>query len=418
MRSILFFIPHSVGGIPLFGTGIALGLLVAGLVAYLGWFTARKQPLSNAMATLPIWGIMALAIVFLVPNIEQTDQSGLPIGLPVRGYGVMVLVGLLSGVGVTCLRGSRLGIDSDTVIGLGFWMMLVGVLGARVFYVVQKWNELAGETFGQKLVDALKVTEGGLVIYGGVIGGLVGGWLYCRKHSLPILSTADLIAPGFLVGLAFGRIGCLLHGCCFGGVCEAPLPAITFPNGSVPYQAQVNDGSLLGFRLESGQVPSTVTSVVDNSPAAASHLQVGDRVENILSHGMVDQNETDPAATIPVVAEIKTDSGSVFVPPDKMPQWSLPVHPSQIYAAINAALLALLIWHLQPLPKRDGVAFVVAIGCYAVSRFVLEWVRSDEAGQLGTSFTISQWIAMASGLIAVLALVSLQRMPAKRAWSW
>jgi phosphatidylglycerol:prolipoprotein diacylglycerol transferase len=101
-----------------------------------------------------------------------------------------------------------------------------------------------------------------------------------------------------------------------------------------------------------------------------------------------------------------------------MPKWSLPVHPSQIYAAINAALLALLIWHLQPLPKRDGVAFVVAIGCYAVSRFVLEWVRSDEAGQLGTSFTISQWIAMASGLIAVLAIVSLQRMPAKRAWSW
>ncbi len=124
--------------------------------------------------------------------------------------------------------------------------MIGGVIGARAFFVIQYWDEFERIPAGQRLLAVVKLTEGGLVIYGGMVGGLLAGLLYCVLYRLPVLSFADLITPGFLLGQAFGRIGCFLNGCCFGGICAADLPTVQFPQGSPPYVVSLESGRLLG----------------------------------------------------------------------------------------------------------------------------------------------------------------------------
>ena len=425
MRSTLFFIPHEMLGVPLFGFGWFLaGLVVVALlwIAAAIWRNKRNPDqvslASELLAALPVWLMAAAIVVFVLPVIEQRLPNGEIIGLPVRGYGVMVLLGLLAGIGITVYRGVQLRIVPDVIIGLGFWMMLGGILGARLFYVVQKWNDHPQLDWQHRLIDIFKLTEGGLVIYGGVIGGLVAGLIYCRLQRLPLLSTADLIAPGFLIGLSLGRIGCLLHGCCFGGVCTANLPAIHFPVGSGPYSSQLESGALLGIEFSDARIPpGTIGAVRPDSLAEQAGWQVGQRVDEIL-WGDTGEPRMSATSPPPLRADVTVDGQITTLLPSQMPTQSLPTHPSQLYASLNALLLCLLVWQLQPLPSRDGVAFFVAILLYAVSRFLLEWVRSDEAGQLGTQLTISQLIALGSGIVAAIALVWLYQRPAGRAWQW
>lgn len=412
MRSTLFFIPHEIAGLPLFGVGLLLGCLVIAMVGWIAWTLATKGTANDVLKSLPLFGMAAAIVIFVLPAVEQKWPDGTPIGLPIRGYGVMVLTGLVIGIAITVYRGKRLGIEPDTIVGLGFWMMLTGVLGARIFYVVQKWQEF------NSIPEIFQLTEGGLVIYGGVVGGLIAGAVYCLKHQLKILAMADLIAPGFLIGLCFGRLGCLLHGCCFGGVCEVELPMIRFPHGSVPFQAQLATGELLGIKTESGRVPRKIVEVDAGSAAEKLGIQPTGYLESILFNGIQPEPGSDPTAPLAVFAEVTVDGQRFTFLPSDLPALSLPTHPSQIYSAINALLLCGLIWFLQPIPSRDGVTFCVAILLYALSRFLLEGVRSDEAGQLGTALTVAQWVALISGVAAIAGIALIGRLPKTRSWTW
>lgn len=263
------------------------------------------------------------------------------------------------------------------------------------------------------------LTEGGLVIYGGVIGGLVAGGIYCWRNQLKIAATADLVAPGFLIGLSLGRVGCLLHGCCFGGVCKAEqLPAIHFPAFSVPYDAQLESGQLLGVKLRDAYgPPGVIESIEADSPADQAAWSDGQHLQSI-TLGLAGQNAERPVDPLPLRADCVVDGNAVTFLPQQLPKESLPTHPSQIYASINALLLSLLVWQIQPIPRRDGVAFLIAIVLYAGSRFVLEWVRSDEVGQLGTPFTVAQLVGIGSALMAVAGLLYVWQLPVGRIWRW
>jgi phosphatidylglycerol:prolipoprotein diacylglycerol transferase len=418
VRSTLFLIPHQLLGIPLFGFGWLLGGLILAALIWGAWGVARKQPWTELLAALPVW-LVAMAIVTIVlPNVEMTLGSGEKVGLPIRGYGVMVLLGLLTGIGITIRRGQQLDIIPDTIIGLGFWMMLGGIVGARLFYVVQKWDEYEHLSSWNRVIDIFKLTEGGLVIYGGVIGGLIAGSAFCLRHQLKLTATADLIAPGFLIGLSIGRIGCLLHGCCFGGVCTANLPSIQFPAGSVPYSSQLASGELLGIDMERGKRPPTpITHVRSGSLAEQAHIREPGQTLQEFAWGEVGE-PAGPLGPPAMRADVSVEGEHISFASEQLPARSLPTHPSQIYAAINAFLLCWLIWHIQPLPRRDGVTFCIAIFLYAFSRFLLEGVRSDEAGQFGSSLTIAQIIGLASASVALAALWALTRLPPGRSWIW
>ena len=421
MRSTLFYIPHEIFGIPLLGLGwlllvLAIGFIVWAIVQHRNGRLASELP-----GGLPVWLIAAAIVYFVLPQVETRWPDGEPIGLPVRGYGVMVLMGLFAGIGLTTWRGKQVGVSPDLIISLGFWMMVGGVIGARLFFVVQYWDEFQQLPPGQRWIAVVKLTEGGLVIYGGMIGGAIAGALFCWKHALPALAFGDLIAPGFLIGSAFGRIGCLLNGCCFGGICDANLPTIQFPQGSPPYVAQLDNGRLLGVRTATagnrGQL--TIESVEPGS-LAEQGWQAKPGMPLSVDHRPIPPNHgvDDPARTPALSASVEIDHQAKILSSDILPAWSLPVHPSQIYSAIDSLLLCLLIVCLQPWVWRDGQAFFTAVGLHGVARFTLELIRSDEMGKFGTSLTIAQWISLGGIVVAVGVWIVTARMPARREWNW
>jgi len=164
----------------------------------------------------------------------------------------MMMLAVLSGIGIVTYRCRKIGYPTEHIFRLAIWMVVCGMLGARLFFVIQNREHFFDPNVG--FVTTFKrvfdMVGGGLVVYGSMIGALLAAAFVVWKWKLPVWKTADLIAPGMALGLAIGRVGCLLNGCCWGGVCNAPLPVIEFPAGSPPYMQQLTSGQLLGVKTE------------------------------------------------------------------------------------------------------------------------------------------------------------------------
>jgi len=147
----------------------------------------------------------------------------------VYGYGLMLVLGFLAGVSLARWRARRAGENPEVVTACGLLAMLGGILGARIAYVIQHWHgQFAGEE--NPLWAVLNLTSGGLIYYGGAVLAVVAvlGYLFVRR--LPVRRYLDIIAVSLMVGLAFGRVGCLLNGCCYGARCEPTWAmAMRFP---------------------------------------------------------------------------------------------------------------------------------------------------------------------------------------------
>jgi phosphatidylglycerol:prolipoprotein diacylglycerol transferase len=258
----------------------------------------------------------------------------------------------------------------------------------------------------------LQFTEGGLVVFGGLIGALIAVGVFAHLRKLPWLPLGDLIVPSFLVGQSIGRIGCLLNGCCFGGVCDSNLPSVYFPHGSPPYAHQLMDGELLGMKLspQPDNRSWKIDKVAAGSLAAKMGWQPGSLVSD-LHVGQVTAIRRDPKLPPTLGVDLKVDGLQYFLGPRELPAISLPTVPAQVYSAIDAGLLALVLWWLFPLVHRDGIIFGLGLTLHGISRFLLEIVRSDEGGQFGTSLTISQWISLGMILVGSLILVRALRYP-------
>jgi phosphatidylglycerol---prolipoprotein diacylglyceryl transferase len=145
--------------------------------------------------------------------------------LTVTWYGVMVALGFLAGLWTASRRAPRDGIAPEKILDLGPWLILGSIAGARLLYVVTFWQE---EFAGRPVWEMVAVWHGGLVYYGGLIGAIAASLLYMRMRGLPTWKMADSVAPSIALGHVFGRIGCLMNGCCFGHACSMPW-AIVFP---------------------------------------------------------------------------------------------------------------------------------------------------------------------------------------------
>lgn len=159
---------------------------------------------------------------------------------PIHWYGVMVALAFLVGLWTASRRGLREGIAPEKIIDLGPWLIIGTIVGARALYVLTFWR---AEFAGHPLWDIFMVWRGGLVFYGGLIGASLAFILYARLKQLPLWKGADIVAPSIALGYAFGRVGCLMYGCCYGSVCDLPW-AIRFPPESLAFKQQVADGLL------------------------------------------------------------------------------------------------------------------------------------------------------------------------------
>ncbi|NOY82367.1 MAG: prolipoprotein diacylglyceryl transferase [Kiritimatiellaeota bacterium] len=153
--------------------------------------------------------------------------------LTIRWYGIMVAAGFLLGFTVLQRRAGRGGaVSRDEAGNLALTAMLGGIVGARLFYVIENWEE-----YRRALAEILRIDHGGLVFYGGLFGAVAAVWLRCRRKRLPVWEVGDLFAPALPVGHALGRVGCFLNGCCFGRPWRG-LFSVLYPPGSDVHHVQ------------------------------------------------------------------------------------------------------------------------------------------------------------------------------------
>jgi len=145
--------------------------------------------------------------------------------LTIHWYGVLLAGGFLAAFWTAARRGRRLGVPPDTIYDLVPWLVIGAVIGARGVYVASYWQD---EFAGKPLTEMLAVQRGGLVFYGGLIGAALGTILFARRRKTPLWQLADIAAPSVALGQVFGRVGCFMHGCCYGRACDLPW-AVHFP---------------------------------------------------------------------------------------------------------------------------------------------------------------------------------------------
>ncbi|MDZ4689644.1 MAG: prolipoprotein diacylglyceryl transferase [Planctomycetaceae bacterium] len=278
MRPILFEIPWDGipigdGKLPMFGFGVLFWLwLAAGLTVYaiVARIPASEKGPRVDLMSIGFWLAIGIAIV-------QAPVFGprlRPDGAPVFGYGVMMLIGLVCAVWLANKRAEREGLPPDIIWDLAFWLFLPGIIGARLFYLVQYHHEVFGRTrnFGEALFAAINLAGGGIVLYGGLIAGAVSYFVFCHLRQLRPLQLGDIITPSVFVGIGFGRLGCLLYGCCYGDKCDLPW-AIVFPAESVPVQALIFRGFLPPDAVASPPLhPTQIYSSLDGFFIAALTL--------------------------------------------------------------------------------------------------------------------------------------------------
>jgi phosphatidylglycerol:prolipoprotein diacylglycerol transferase len=240
-------------------------------------------------------------ILFNIPGID----------LPIYSYGLMLVIGFLVATELAKYLARRENLNADHFVNAALLALLAGVAGSRLSHVLENIGQYTdpSRSIWANFIDAVNIRSGGLTFYGGLLLAtpvLIG---YAVKKKIPLLAGMDIIAPCIMVGLAFGRVGCFLNGCCGGAACDLPW-AVTFPE--------------------------------------ASHA----------------------------------------------------THPAQLYSALNAAMLVVVLLAFYTLPHAPGRVFALMLMLLGVSRFMLEMLRSEPAvlGPMSFSMVISAFILIPAGV--------------------
>lgn len=138
-------------------------------------------------------------------------------GFALHTYGVLVASGVLIGCWLFLKEGKALGLDERRLSDLVFWSVLVGVICSRAFFVLMHIKE-----YQEDPLRAFKIWEGGLILYGGLLPALVLASLLMKHWELPVRKTLDAASFPLSIGFAFGRLGCLAAGCCYGKPTSLP----------------------------------------------------------------------------------------------------------------------------------------------------------------------------------------------------
>jgi phosphatidylglycerol:prolipoprotein diacylglycerol transferase len=266
--------------------------------------------------------------------------------LPIYAYGVMLGASLVIGWYLTLSLAASDGLPKETMANCYVVTALAALAGSRVLYVVTNLDDF------NSLSDILALRNGGLVAYGGFLGGLLGSWAFLSGKGIRLLAWADDAVPSLASGLLVTRIGCYLFGCDFGKRLPDGSPHWLKTLGTFPHWP-----------------PGTLASG-DGSPAFVREMDVyrGSPLESEL-------------------ARMNT---------------SFPVHPTQIYESlVGLTLLVVLLWQ-RKFTRFRGQVFFLFVFAYGFLRFLLELWRDDvERGSFGPTLDAHLYIPVCLTLFAV-----------------
>lgn len=266
--------------------------------------------------------------------------------VPIHSYGLMIAIGFLVALYLIQREFKKHGADPDIPTNMAFWCLLLGILGTRILHIIMypkgySWNDPIGW---------IAIWRGGLVFQGALIGPLIYCWFGVKHYKIDFWWGADRAVPYIPLAHAFGRIGCVMNGCCYGQRTDVPW-AIRFPR--LPWD----------FSIE----PT-------GSPAYVDHCQRFSGISPSLDH------------------------------------WSFPIHPTQFYeiAGLLIILAALLFirrrgWFVQ------GSMLPLYLIFYGIVRFIVEFYRGDHNPVVFGSISVQQLFCLVFVAVGGVVLALLTR---------
>lgn len=178
--------------------------------------------------------------------------------LTVRTYGLLLAVSFIAGILLALRRSRARGLNQNQMINMSLLIMLAGIVGARIMYVIPHWNEFSANPLDiiSPFQSSGSIGLTGLTMYGGFISAVLVSILYLRVNRLSIWKACDAFAPSIALGIGVSRVGCFMNGCCFGLPTESAL-GVVFPAFSaagsfypdVPLHPAQLYNAVLGFGL-------------------------------------------------------------------------------------------------------------------------------------------------------------------------
>jgi phosphatidylglycerol:prolipoprotein diacylglycerol transferase len=332
MHPILFSLPLPKTHVP--ALYFYLAVIVLGLLyAAVSYFVQKDR--ANAIGGVVVAGLGVVGKLtgFLEGIIADKDTPAgmIPVGpLPIYSYGVMLGLSLVVGWYLTLGLAKRDGLPTETMANNYVITAVAAIAGSRILYVLTNLNEFSSP------IDIFALRRGGLVAYGGFLGGFLGSYFYLRQHKIPLLPWADVAVPSLASGLMITRIGCYLFGCDFG----RPLcGAKGFPDCVSPEAAPA-------WLQKLGTFPRWAPGLLHEGNAS----------------------EGAPAWTHHVKNNFVTQADAA----------SLPVHPTQLYECLVGASLLALLLYARTKQKFRGQIFLLFTFAYGVARYLIEILRDDE----------------------------------------
>lgn len=434
MLQVLFRVPMKIEGVDLWLVALAVGLGVALAL----WMISRHVTAELAESLRMVSkGVAVLGVGAAGGAYWAQSKDFFPDGIPIYGFGMMLFFAFILCTWLGGRRGEYEGFTKETIQDLAIWIFAGGLLGARLTSLLTtgKYPSMASwEAFRNWLYDLFAIWNGGIVLYGAVAGGIlcyfVAYFVMYRKRGLqtgqpavegPLTPArflgrlggetrrmADVAAPAIALGIMLGRVGCLLNGCCFGGVncadCQLAW-AVRFPMTAPPLaEAEDNlalrgDQTKAGFTLAKqkeekapwkGEVVTTRVGQVDpDSAADAAGLRPGDQIKKVNGREIDGVSDLDAAlgrlegwkrgetvVTLEVSRKPK-DGGQEETEEITFRPRTLPLYATQLYEVISMFLLMLLLLAYEPFRRNPGQVAAVLMGCYGVHRYLNEILRDD-----------------------------------------
>ena len=158
--------------------------------------------------------------LFTIPAFDFLGRNVGPLGMPT--YGILLVLGMLAGLWVVTRQARKAGLSPDVITDMAVYAIIAGLLGAKLLLLIVEWPY-----YSRNPRDMLSLFQSGGVFYGGLLGAIPVAFWYARRHQLDGWKTADVLAPGVVLGQAVGRLGCFMAGCCYGRPTDVPW-AVTF----------------------------------------------------------------------------------------------------------------------------------------------------------------------------------------------
>lgn len=295
----------------------------------------RRSDRSSAVFS----GVVAVVAIVVAATFRTTSFEAE--NLPIYSYGVMLGLSLVAGWYITLGICDKYGMPKETMANCYVVTAFAAFVGSRLLYIATNLDEF------HTMKDVFALRNGGLVAYGGFLGGFLGSWGYLSSQRINLLPWADAAVPSLASGLFITRIGCYLFGCDFGQRLPEGAPGWLKAAGTFP---QWKEGG--------------------GSPAYSHHLKL--------------------YSGTPLADQITKTAAS------------LPVHPTQIYESLLGLSLFVLLYWRRKNQKFRGEIFFLFTFAYGALRFLLEILRDDaERGSYGPSIAEHVYIPLMLFLLAL-----------------